>query len=147
MTIVVTRDTSRRMLHRVSIRGHTLVVDEGEDNGGEDAGPTPHDLYDAALGACKALTVLWYAKRKQMPVEDIRSTVERDDRDERRGTYRLRVTLALGGPLDDAQRAELLAVAEKCPLHKLMTTVTTEIVTTLEPSPPRADARDAGAAS
>jgi len=44
------------------------------------------------------------------------------------------VSLALGGPLDDAQRAELLAVAEKCPLHKLMTTVTTEITTTLEPA-------------
>ena len=133
MTIVVERDTSRPMQHRVSIRGHTFVVDEGADNGGEDAGPTPHDLYDAALGACKALTVLWYAKRKHIPVEDIRSTVDRDDRDERRGTYRLRVTLALGGPLDEAQRAELLAVAEKCPLHKLMTSVTTEIVTTLEP--------------
>jgi len=143
MTIVVTRDTSRRMLHRVSIRGHALVVDEGEDNGGEDGGPTPHDLYDAALGACKALTVLWYARRKQIPVEDIRSTVERDDRDERRGTYRLHVTLALGGPLDDAQRAELLAVADKCPLHKLMTTVTTEIVTTLAAAPPGADTRDA----
>ena len=135
MTIVVTRDTSHPMQHRISIRGHTLVVDEGADNGGQDAGPTPHDLYDAALGACKALTVLWYAKRKHMPVEDIRSTVERDDRDERNGTYRLHVSLALGGPLDDAQRAELLAVAEKCPLHKLMTKVTTEITTTLEPAP------------
>jgi len=87
--------------------------------------------------------VLWYARRKQIPVEDIRSTVERDDRDERRGTYRLHVTLALGGPLDDAQRAELLAVADKCPLHKLMTTVTTEIVTTLAAAPPGADTRDA----
>jgi putative redox protein len=131
MTIVVTRDTSRRMMHTVSIREHRLAVDEGADNGGEDAGPTPHDLYDSALGACKALTVLWYARRKQIPLEDIRSTVARDDRDERRGTYRLRVTLALGGRLDAAQRAELLAVAEKCPVHKLMTTVTTEIVTEL----------------
>ena len=45
--------------------------------------------------------------------------------------YRLRVTLALTGDLTDAQRQELLAVAGKCPLHKLMTQVTTEIVTEL----------------
>jgi putative redox protein len=134
MTIVVTRDLSRKMKHTVSIRSHELVVDEGPDNGGEDLGPTPHDLYDSALGACKALTVLWYARRKGLPLEVVRATVERDDRDERRGTYHLAVTLALGGPLDAAQRAELLAVAEKCPLHKLMTVVTTEIRTELAPA-------------
>jgi putative redox protein len=60
-------------------------------------------------------------------------TVERDDADERKGTYRLRTTLALGGPLSDAQREELLAVAGKCPVHRLMTQVTTEIVTELAP--------------
>jgi putative redox protein len=135
MTIVVTRDLSRKMKHTVSIRAHELAVDEGPDNGGEDLGPTPHDLYDAALGACKALTTLWYARRKGLPLEDVRVTVERDDREERRGTYRLAVTLALGGSLDAAQRAELLAVAQKCPLHKLMTSVTTEIRTELAPAP------------
>ena len=135
MTIVVTRDLSRKMKHTVSIRSHELAVDEGPDNGGEDLGPTPHDLYDSALGACKALTVLWYARRKGLPLGDVRATVERDDRDERAGTYRLSVTLALGGPLDAAQRAELLAVAEKCPLHRLMTKVTTEIRTELTPAP------------
>ena len=135
MTIVVRRDRTRSMMHTVAVRQHAFTVDEPPANGGEDAGVTPHELYDSALGACKALTVLWYAKRKHMPLEDIRSTVERDDRDERSGTYRLHVRLALGGPLDDAQRAELLAVAEKCPLHKLMTKVTTEITTTLEPAP------------
>jgi putative redox protein len=136
MTIVVTRDLSRKMKHTVSIGAHEFAVDEGPDNGGEDLGPTPHDVYDAALGACKALTVLWYAQRKGLPLQDVRATVERDDREERRGTYRLAVTLALGGPLDAAQRAELLAVAEKCPLHKLMTRVATEISTELAPASP-----------
>jgi putative redox protein len=80
------------------------------------------------------MTVLWYANRKQIPLEDIRVTVERDDSEERKGVYRLAVTLQLGGPLTDAQRRELLAVAEKCPVHKLMTQVTTEITTALEPA-------------
>ena len=134
MTIEVIRDRSRKMKHTVHVRQHAFAVDEPASNGGEDLGPTPHDLYDSALGACKALTTLWYAQRKDIPVEDIRVTVERDDSDERRGTYRLRVTLALSGPLTDAQRQELLNVAAKCPVHKLMTQATTEVVTELAPA-------------
>ena len=134
MTIVVTRDRTRKMMHTVSVRDHALQADEPAANGGEDAGPTPHDLYDSALGACKAMTVLWYARRKQMPIEDIQVAVDRDDTEERKGVYRLRVTLSLGGPLTDTQRQELLAVAEKCPVHKLMTQVTTEIRTELAPA-------------
>ncbi len=131
MTILVTRDRTGKMRHIVSVRAHAFATDEPPANGGEDSGPTPHDLYDSALGACKAMTVLWYANRKQMALEDIQVTVDRDDSQERSGTYRLRVTLALGGPLTDAQREELLAVAGKCPLHRLMTQVTTEISTEL----------------
>ena len=135
MTILVTRDRTRKMMHIVSMREHAFAIDEPVANGGEDAGPTPHDLYDSALGACKAMTVLWYANRKQMPIEDIQVAVDRDDSDERKGTYRLRVTLSLGGPLNDAQRQELLAVAAKCPVHRLMTQVTTQIHTELAPAP------------
>ena len=134
MTIDVVRDPSRKMMHTVRVGRHSFAVDEPPGNGGEDLGPTPHDLYDSALGACKALTTLWYARRKQMPLEDVRVAVERDDAEERRGVYRLRVTLELGGPLTDEQRQELLTVAGKCPVHKLMTTVTTEITTELAPS-------------
>jgi putative redox protein len=131
MSIRVTRDRSGRMKHVVAVREHRFAVDEGPDIGGDDAGPTPHDLYDAALGACKALTVLWYAQRKGMPVEDIAVTVDRDASEERAGVYRLRATLALTGALTEAQRHELLAVAGKCPVHKLMTQARTEVVTEL----------------
>jgi putative redox protein len=131
MTIDIRRDTSHKMKHTVHVRQHAFAIDEPASNGGEDLGMTPHEVYDSALGACKALTTLWYAQRKQIPVEDIRVTVERDDSDERRGVYRLRVTLAITGALTDAQRQELLTVAGKCPLHKLMTQATTEVVTEL----------------
>ena len=135
MTIEVIRDRSRKMQHTVRVGSHSFTVDEPPSNGGEDLGPTPHDLYDSALGACKALTTLWYAQRKQIPLEDIRVAVDRDDSEERRGTYRLRVTLELGGPLTPEQRQELLNVAGKCPVHKLMTQTTTEVVTELAPIP------------
>lgn len=136
MTIEVVRDRSRKMKHDVHVGQHVFAVDEPPANGGEDLGVTPHDLYDSALGACKALTVLWYAQRKQIPVEDLRASVERDAGEERRGVYRLRVTLAITGALTEAQRQELLNVAAKCPLHKLMTQVTTEVVTELAPLEP-----------
>ncbi len=133
MTISVVRDGSRRMKHVVHVRQHAFTVDEPPDNGGEDLGVTAHELYDSALGTCKAMTVLWYAQRKQIPVEDIRVTVDRDDSQERQGLYRLHVTLHLTGELTAAQREQLLAVAEKCPLHKLMSQVRTEISTVLAP--------------
>jgi putative redox protein len=135
MTILVQRDRTHKMKHVVHVREHAFAVDEPADNGGEDLGVTPHEVYDSALGACKALTVLWYARRKQIPVDDIQVAVDRDGSEERQGTYRLRVTLAVTGDLTDAQRRELLAVAEKCPVHKLMTQVKTEITTELAPTP------------
>jgi putative redox protein len=129
MTIRVTRDQSGLMKHRISIREHTLIADVDTATGGEDAGPSPHDLYDSALGACKALTLLWYAKRKQIPVKDIQVLVEHDDSQERNGTYRLKTLISITGDVSEAQRAELLSAASKCPIHRLMTQVTTEIET------------------
>jgi len=129
MTIRVTRDQSGLMKHRVSVRDHSFLTDVNAAAGGEDAGPDPHDLYDSALGACKALTLLWYAKRKQIPVEDIEVVVERDNSQERSGTYRLKTLISISGNLSDAQREELLGVAGRCPIHKLMNEVTTEIET------------------
>ena len=134
MTILVSRDRAHRMRHMVHVRQHAFAVDEPLANGGEDLGVTAHELYDSALGACKAMTVLWYAQRKHIPLDDIDVTVERDDSEERQGTYRLRVMLDLVGELSDAQRQQLLAVAEKCPLHRLMTQATTEVRTELAPS-------------
>jgi putative redox protein len=130
MSITVRRDPGQHgMRHRVQIRQHVIDVDASVPEGGEDAGPEPHDLYDAALGTCKALTMLWYAKRKGMPLEDIEVVVERDDSAERQGVYKLKTSLRAGGALSDAQRSELLRVAGKCPLHRLMTDVKTEIET------------------
>jgi putative redox protein len=136
MTITITRDVSARMKHVVAIGAHAITVDEPVSNGGEDLGPTAHDLYDSALGTCKAMTVLWYARRKQIPLEDIQVSVVRDDSEERQGRYRLAVVMDLRGPLSDAQRQELLRVADKCPVHRLMTQVTTEIATALAEPPP-----------
>ncbi len=131
MPITVTRDLSQPMRHVVQVREHQFAIDGSLEEGGDDSGPSAHDLYDAALISCKALTLVWYAKRKGIALQDVQVTVERDASAERQGVYRLATTLHLGGDLSEAQRQELLTVAGKCPVHKLMTTVTTEITTSL----------------
>jgi putative redox protein len=131
MAITIVRDQTALMRHEVRIGAHILAADASIADGGEGLGPNPHDLYDAALGACESLTVLWYARRKGIPVESIEVTVERDQSQEKTGIYRLDTKLKLGGKLTDAQRRELLSVASKCPVYKLMTSVQTIIETSL----------------
>ena len=131
MAITVVRDQTALMRHEVRVGPHIFAADASIGDGGEGLGPNPHDLYDAALGACESLTVLWYAHRKGIPVENIEVSVERDQSEERNGIYRLHSKLKIGGKLTDAQRRELLSVASKCPVYKLMTSVQTIIETSL----------------
>ena len=135
MSIAIKRKSSSSIAQTITVRGHELTVDEDASSLGEAAYPTPHDLYDAALGACKALTVLWYARKKGIPVDDVQTVIERDGSGERAGVYKLTARMKISGALTDDQLAELLAVAKKCPVHKLMTTVTTEIDTEMERMP------------
>lgn len=135
MAIELQRQSAAAMAQTLHIRNHRLIADGSESEGGADAGPSPHDLYDAALGACTALTVIWYARKKGILVDDIHTRVERDDTQERAGVYRLTASLQIKGDLTDAQLQELHTVAQKCPVHKLMTTVTTEIATHVERMP------------
>jgi putative redox protein len=135
MSIEIKRKSLSSIAQTITIRGHELIADEDSSALGEIAYPTPHDFYDTALGTCKALTVLWYARKKGIPVDDVQTVVERDGSGERAGVYKLTARMKISGALTDAQLAELLAVAKKCPVHKLMTTVTTEIDTELERMP------------
>jgi putative redox protein len=114
MAITIIRDQTALMRHEVRVGPHTFAADTGIGDGGEARGPNPHDLYDAALGACEALTVLWYANRKGIPVGAIEVIVERDQSEERSGVYRLDCKLKLGGNLSDAQRRELLSAGCSC---------------------------------
>jgi putative redox protein len=129
--ITIKRQNTTDSTHRVVVGAHSFVVDMAAQEGGSATGPDPHDLYDAALGACKALTALWFANRRGIPLEEIEVQVERDASAKRQGHYRLNTTLALVGPLTPEQRQMLLAAASNCPIHKLMTKVETVIETQL----------------
>lgn len=85
--------------------------------GGAGADPSPHELLDSALAACTLLTLQLYAKRRNYPLA---SAEVRIDRQEDGTTYRMRRQVTLGGALDDTQRADLLRVANACPIHKTL---------------------------
>ena len=115
--------------HTVRVRSHTFTADASIAGGGQDSAPGPHDLFDAALASCKAITALWYAKHHGIPLERVESHVESDDSQERAGVYRFRVRIELFGPLTAEQRAQVHRAISACPIHKLMTTSDVQIET------------------
>ena len=129
MSITLRKSDGGSYRQTLRIHQHTLFADVSRDLGGDDSAPDPHDFYDAALAACKAITVMMYAKRKQLPLDYIDIEIERDASREAQGTYVLNVQLTLIGDLTAEQKAQLVAIADKCPVHKLMTTATTEVNT------------------
>ncbi len=131
MTISLNTESADSFRHSLQIDNHALFTDLPKALGGDDSAPSPHDYFDAALGACKALTLKYYAEKKGIPLTGVSVEVARDDSQEQKGKYALNVVLTLKGVLTDEQRAELHRVADRCPVHKLMTTTEVTISTTL----------------
>jgi putative redox protein len=108
---------------QLELRGHELLADFSLEEGGENKGPGPHDLFDASLGACKSLTATWYAKKFAFPLTGVDVEVTRDNSQERHGHYKLTVKTSFHGPLSDDQKEKLHAAIASCPIARLMTQV------------------------
>lgn len=132
MTVTVNTVSHDSFRHSITIDDQEPVfTDLPKSMGGESSAPSPHDYFDAALGACKALTVKLYAQKRDIPLTGVTVEVKHDATEEQQGKYALHVKLTLKGVLTDAQRDELHRVADKCPVHKLMTTADITIETHL----------------
>jgi len=119
-----------RLAQRIRVGRHVLAADEPESEGGSDTGPNPYELLLAALGACTSMTLRLYADHKGWPVDRVEvalrhAKVHASDCAEcetREGKIdRIERDIRLEGPLDATQRARLLEIAEKCPVHRTLT--------------------------
>ncbi len=129
-TIEIVSERNSLLRQRVELDGfEDIFVDVPKAYGGEGGAPDPHDYFDLSLGACKAITAQMYAKRKKWPLEGVSVTVNRDDSEEPKGTYRLEVVMTFHGIDDPEQRARLEEISHKCPIHRLMTSSTVEVTT------------------
>lgn len=107
---------------QVKMGQHELVADEPTDLGGQDLGPAPTQLLLSSLGTCKAITMRMYADRKEWPLESVEVllSAETVPSNQQQTTY-IRCTIKLHGDLDEKQKARIYKIAEKCPIHKLLT--------------------------
>jgi putative redox protein len=106
--------------HEIDIEGgHTIVADEPPDAGGTDTGPSPGRLLAASLASCTAVTMEMYAERKGWEIGAVEVGVDATYDGHTPTEFVVSVRLPAG--LDEAQRERLLAVASKCPVHRVLT--------------------------
>ncbi len=121
-TIATVRDSGpHRLQVQVDVAGQSFIGDEPVAAGGTGLGPAPHDLLSAALAECTVLTLRLYADRKGWPLDAVEAAVSHEVQPDATPRDLFRRTVSLTGPLDEEQRARLLEIAERCPVHRTLT--------------------------
>ena len=132
--VVVAETTQGAFLNHVVTGRHRFLADEPESIGGFDAGPGPYDFLSTALGACTSMTLRMYAERKQLPLDKVTVEVSHDklhatdaatDSADAAPSKAGKIdqftrVIHLEGELDDQQRASLLKIADRCPVHRTL---------------------------
>jgi uncharacterized OsmC-like protein/esterase/lipase len=136
---VIAQIDEEPFITRISANNFGFIADEPEEMGGQNLGPSPYDLVSAGLAACTAMTMQLYARHKKFPLEGAKVEVnyEHDHASDakdcvtgeaKKGLFHRKISLQ--GPLDDKQKARILSIANKCPVHKSLekgTNISTEI--------------------
>lgn len=125
--VVVEEAGTGQFTQNVMVGPHSLTADEPPSVGGDNRGPTPYDYVLAGLGACTSMTLRMYANRKRLPLEKVsvaltHSKIHAEDcadceTKEGRIDEMTRV-ITITGDLDEEQRAKLMEIADKCPVHR-----------------------------
>lgn len=100
--------------------GHFIYSDEPEDVGGTDEGMPPGALLLASLGSCTAITIRMYADRKNFNLEAIKIDLAICKEDEMSKETTITRKIELFGDLTEDERKRLLVIADKCPIHKIL---------------------------
>ena len=127
---VLVRGSAAGFAQQIVVGRHRLSADEPVDAGGTDTGPNPYDLLLAALGACTSMTIGMYARRRGLPLTAIEVRLRHAkvhaadcaDCETKDGMVDVvEREIALDGPLSPEQRTKLLQIAERCPVHRTLT--------------------------
>jgi putative redox protein len=127
---VIVRGSATGFAQKIMAGTHQLVADEPVKAGGTDTGPGPYDLLLAALGACTSMTVSMYARRKGWPLETVTVWLSHSreyaqdcgDCETKEGLLdRIERDIQFSGPLTAEQKQRLLEIADKCPVHRTLT--------------------------
>ena len=130
MSQVVVRGSAAGFAQEIVAGRHRIAADEPVSAGGTDTGLSPYDLLLAALGACTSITVGMYARRKRWPLEEVtvnlrHSKIHAQDCAEcetKEGMLdRIERDVHFAGSLTAEQRTKLLEIANKCPVHRTLT--------------------------
>ena len=108
----------------IEVSGHSLVGDEPRSKGGNDLGPAPYDLLLAALGECTAMTVRWYARQHNWPLERVEVTLTHakggvEGKSAKADHFAKTIRIS-GKDLTEDQRDKLVAVAARCPVQRTL---------------------------
>jgi len=129
-TIVVSETRDGLFQQEITVGPHRFLADEPVAVGGLDSGPGPYDLLLAGLGACTSMTLRLYANHKSLPLDRVTvrlsharlHAVDCENCETKEGMiHRIERAITLQGHLDAAQRARLLEIADKCPVHRTLT--------------------------
>ena len=114
---VTVQGSAAGFFQQISVGLHRLTADEPTSVGGTDLGPNPYDLLLAALGSCTSMTVAMYARRKRWPLDAVTVRL----RHSRIHDDHIDCDVELAGVLSEEQQVRLLEIAEKCPVHRTLT--------------------------
>ena len=102
----------------IAIRDFQLIADEPESIGGNDQGPTPMEYILAGLASCKAITIRMYAERKKWSLDKVDVQVHYESIKDQPPTVHAELTIE--GDLDAIQKARLLEIGDRCPVHRFL---------------------------
>lgn len=140
-TVIVQETGEGKFQQRISVGPHQLLADEPVAVGGADSGLGPYDLLLSALGACTSMTMRLYAERKKLPLDRVTVTlnhakIHAEDCAECQTKVglldRIERVIAIDGDLDAEQRARLIEIADKCPVHRTLTSEVKIVTRTAE---------------
>lgn len=110
--------SSQQYVTKLANANHSIISDEPIDIGGNDTGMRPMELLHGALAACTSITMRMYANRKEWDLGEITVDAERIENEGEEAYITKKIAFSVD--LDDAQKAKLLIIAGKCPVHKLL---------------------------